>query len=70
MVCSLELAFQELKTIMTTTPVLALPDFSKQFIVETDACSTGLGAVLMQDARPIAYISKAISIINQSPFHI
>ncbi len=46
---------------MTTAPILVMPDFSKTFTVEVDACGQGLGAVLNQDGRPITYLSKAIS---------
>ncbi|XP_019460010.1 PREDICTED: uncharacterized protein LOC109359770 [Lupinus angustifolius] len=46
--------------------VLALPDFSKFFLVEVDASGVGLGALLMQDHHLIAYISRSLSIQQQS----
>ncbi|XP_026410718.1 uncharacterized protein LOC113305942 [Papaver somniferum] len=53
-------AFEALKKDVTTTPVLALHDFNLPFEVETDACDTGVGAVLMQNRRPLAYFSKGM----------
>lgn len=50
---------------MCTAPVLRMPDFSKSFIIETDACMEGMGAVLMQEGGPIAYLSKAFNSKNK-----
>lgn len=45
---------------MSSPPVLALPNFSQPFILEAGASSTGIGAVLMQNGRPISFLSKAL----------
>ena len=52
-------AFTHLKQVLTSTPVLRLPDFSLPFTVETDASGTSMGVVLTQQGHPIAYFSKA-----------
>lgn len=47
---------------MTTSPVLALLDFSLPFVVEADTCSNGIGLLLMQAGRPISYLSKSLEV--------
>ncbi|XP_035544590.1 uncharacterized protein LOC118347985 [Juglans regia] len=53
-------SFNALKAAVTSPSVLALPDFTKAFVIECDACATNIGAVLMQDQRPLAFFSQAL----------
>jgi hypothetical protein len=48
--------FQRLKELLTTTLILKVPNMDEEFLVCTDASKEGLGGVLMQDGRVIAYI--------------
>jgi hypothetical protein len=59
-------AFETLKNQLVQAPVLAVPDFSQQFVIETDASDLGIGAVLMQNQHPVAYLSKALGPRNQA----
>jgi hypothetical protein len=65
-----EQSFQTLKNYLVSENVLALPDFSKEFVVEADASQIGVGAVLSQKIdrhyRPIAYFSKHLNKTEQN----
>lgn len=58
-------AFTVLKQALVQAPVLAIPNFEKQFTLETDASDTRFGAVLMQEGHLIAYLSKPVCAKNQ-----
>ena len=56
-----EQAFQEIKLLCTKCPILKFYDVTKPITIQSDASSTGLGAVLLQEGRPVAYSSRAMT---------
>jgi hypothetical protein len=65
-----ENAFNILKDKLTHAPLLQLPDFSKTFELECDASGIGLGGVLLQERKPVAYFSEKLSgpVLNYSTY--
>lgn len=61
-----EAAFTALKTAMTTTPTLAMPDFDQPFVIQTDALGDGIGAILTQQGKPLAFLSRSLGITKRS----
>jgi hypothetical protein len=63
-------SFETLKKKLTTAPVLILPDVHKPFLVYCDASYTGLGCVLMQEGKVVAYSSRQLKIHEKNyPTH-
>ena len=60
-----EESFQKLKQLASSTPVLGYYDPSKPLCLSVDASSKGLGAVLLQDEKPLAYASRALTPTQQ-----
>ncbi|KAH9779621.1 hypothetical protein KPL71_007762 [Citrus sinensis] len=55
-----EMAFKQLKEALTSPPILRLPDFTQQFVIDCDASGTGVGAILSQQNQLVAYFSEAL----------
>ena len=55
-----EASFQKLKDLLTSAPILALPKEGVGFIIFCDASGVGLGVVLMQEGKVIAYASRQL----------
>ena len=53
-------SFETLKQALVSAPILKLPDFSKDFIVTSDASGLAIGGVLTQEDRPTAYESRKL----------
>ena len=65
-----EKSFQELKTRLTSAPVLTLPSGNERFVIYSDASSQGLGCVLMQHGKAVAYASRQLEKHEQNyPTH-
>ena len=61
-----DVAFQALKIAMTSTPTVAMPNFNELFVIESDASGDGIGAVLTQQGKPIAFMSRALGVSKRS----
>ncbi|GKG15643.1 putative reverse transcriptase domain-containing protein [Tanacetum coccineum] len=57
-----EAAFQLLKQKLCSVPILALPEGSENFVVYCNASQKGLGAILMQNEKVIAYVSRQLKV--------
>jgi len=61
-------ALRKLGKMLTTAPVLNYYDVSKPIVVQTDASSSGLGAVILQDRKPVEYASRAMTRVERDSY--
>ena len=62
-------AMEEIKKLVTTAPILAYYNPKKELVIQCDASSTGLGAVILQDGKPLGYASRALSLLQNASMH-
>jgi hypothetical protein len=60
--------FEKMKEIMSTCPILALPDFLQPFVLECDASRVGIGEVLIQGGHPIVFGRRKLSELERIPY--
>ena len=58
-------AFEAIKQVITTLPVLAYFDKTKKHTIQCDASKKGLGAALLQESKPVMYVSRALTETEQ-----
>jgi len=59
-------AYEKLKYVMSSNPLLAIPDFSLPFIIDYDASGIGVGCILMHKGCPIAFESRKLTPIERT----
>ena len=59
-------AFRNIKNIISREVMLAYPDFTKPFVIHTDASHYQLGAVISQDGKPIAFYSRKLNLLKHA----
>ena len=63
-------SFDKLKTLLTEAPILVQPEAGKEFVIYSDASHVGLGCVLMQDRKVVAYASRQLKVHEKNyPTH-
>ena len=58
-------AFEAIKQVMTTLPILTYFDKTKKHTIQCDASKKGLGAVLLQESKPVMYVSRGVYTRNR-----
>ena len=60
-------AFEKIKSIISSLPVLVHFDQDKNHIIQSEASKKGLGAVPLQDEQPVLYVSQILRLNNNTP---